>query len=108
MSPLSIVDEGGTISIVRAPNTTASVRPFNTAVSPAPAVVNVGSSFQYFVFNQNSPSATWTITHNLGRRPSVTVVDSAGTVVIGEVTYTSDNALTIQFSAGFSGQAYLN
>jgi hypothetical protein len=108
VSPLSIVDEGGTISIVRAPNTTASVRPFNTAVSPAPAVVNVGSSFQYFVFNQNNPSATWTITHNLGRRPSVTVVDSAGTVVIGEVTYTSDNALTIQFSAGFSGQAYLN
>jgi hypothetical protein len=108
MSRLSIVDEGGTISIVRAPNTTASVRPFNTAVSPAPAVVNVGSSFQYFVFNQNSPATTWTITHNLGRRPSVTVVDSAGTVVIGEVTYTSDNALTIQFSAGFSGQAYLN
>jgi hypothetical protein len=108
MSRLSIVDEGGTISIVRAPNTTASVRPFNTAVSPAPAVVNVGSSFQYFVFNQNSPATTWNITHNLGRRPSVTVVDSAGTVVIGEVTYTSDNALTIQFSAGFSGQAYLN
>lgn len=108
MSPLSIVDEGGTISIVRAPNTTASVRPFNTSVSPAPAVINVGSSFQYFVFNQNSPATTWNITHNLGRRPSVTVVDSAGTVVIGEVTYTSDNALTIQFSAGFSGQAYLN
>jgi len=107
MSPLSITDEGGTISIVRSTNT-AQVRPFNTAVSPAPAVVNIGASFQYYVFNQNSPSATWSITHNLGRRPSVTVVDSAGTVVIGEVTYTSDNALTIQFSAGFSGQAYLN
>jgi hypothetical protein len=107
MSPLRIVDEGGTISVVRETNT-AQVRPFNTAVSPAPAVVNVGSSFNYYVFNQNNPSATWTITHNLGRRPSVTVVDSAGTVVIGEVTYTSDNALTIRFSAGFSGQAYLN
>jgi hypothetical protein len=107
MSPLSIIDEGGTISVVRSTNT-AQVRPFNTAVSPSPAVVNVGSSFQYYVFNQNTPSTTWTITHNLGRRPSVTVVDSAGTVVIGEVTYTSDNALTIQFSAGFSGQAYLN
>jgi hypothetical protein len=107
MSPLSIVDEGGTISVVRSTNT-AQVRPFNTAATPAPAVVNVGSSFQYYVFNQNSPSTTWTITHNLGRRPSVTVVDSAGTVVVGEVTYTSDNVLTIQFSAGFSGQAYLN
>ena len=107
MSPLRIVDEGGTISVVRETNT-AHVRPFNTAVSPAPAVVNVGSSFNYYVFNQNTPSATWTITHNLGRRPSVTVVDSAGTVVIGEVNYTSDNTLVITFSAGFSGQAYLN
>jgi hypothetical protein len=107
MSPLSIVDENGTISIVRSTGT-SQVRPFNTAVSPAPAVINIGTSFQNYVFTQSSPSATWNITHNLGRRPSVTVVDSAGTVVIGEVTYTSDNALTIQFSAGFSGQAYLN
>ena len=107
MSPLSITDEGGTISIVRSLNT-AQVRPFNTATAPAATVVNVGTSFQNFVFTQSSPSSTWNITHNLGRRPSVTVVDSAGSVVIGEVTYTSDNALTIQFSAGFSGQAYLN
>lgn len=107
MSPLSIVDEGGTISIVRSTNT-AQVRQFNTATAPAPTVVNVGTSFQNYVFTQSSPSATWNITHNLGRRPSVTVVDSAGSVVIGEVTYTSDNALTIRFSAGFSGQAYLN
>lgn len=107
MSPLSIVDEGGTISVIRTSGT-AEVRPFNTNTAASPAVINVGSSFQNFVFNQNNPASTWNITHNLGRRPSVTVVDSAGTVVIGEVTYTSDNALTIQFSAGFSGQAYLN
>ncbi len=61
-----------------------------------------------YVHTQSSPSATWSISHNLGRRPSVTVVDSAGTVVIGEVTYLSDNTLRVEFSAGFSGQAYLN
>lgn len=61
-----------------------------------------------YVHTQSFPSATWTISHNLGRRPSVTVVDSAGSVVIGEVTYLSDNSLRVEFSAGFSGQAYLN
>ena len=49
MSPLSIVDEGGTISIVRSTNT-AQVRPFNTATAPAATVVNVGTSFQNYVF----------------------------------------------------------
>jgi hypothetical protein len=36
------------------------------------------------------------------------VIDSANTMVVGEVTYTNTNNLTIQFSAGFSGKAYLN
>lgn len=107
MSTISVVSDNGEIQIVGSDGT-AQVRVFNTAEAVAPAVINIGSAFAFFIFNQNSPATTWNITHNLARRPSVTVVDSAGTVVVGEVTYNSDNALTIQFSAGFSGQAYLN
>ena len=33
-----------------------------------------------FIYNQNTPSATWEITHTLSKYPSVSVVDSAGTV----------------------------
>ena len=60
-----------------------------------------------YVFNQASPSSTWNITHSLGGRPSVTVVDSAGTVVVGEVAYNSNTSVTVSFSAPFSGSAYL-
>lgn len=52
--------------------------------------------------------AQWTITHNLGKFPSVTVVDSANTVVIGDVDYSSSNSLVITFNAAFSGCAFLN
>jgi len=107
MSSISVVGDNGEIQIVGSTGT-SQVRVFNTAEAVAPAVVNIGSAFVYYIFNQTSASTTWNVTHNLARRPSVTVVDSAGTVVVGEVTYNSDNALTIQFSAGFSGQAYLN
>ena len=61
-----------------------------------------------FVFTQSSPSATWNITHNLGKFCSVTVVDSSQEYVIGAVTYVNINSLTITFSAPFSGYAYLN
>ena len=57
---------------------------------------------------QSSSSAKWDITHNLGRFPSVTVVDSAGSEVVGDVTYDSDNQVTVRFMAAFSGKAYLN
>jgi hypothetical protein len=61
-----------------------------------------------FTFNQLAPSIVWTIIHNLGKNPSVTVTDSAGTIVVGDVVYTGPNSLTIQFSVAFSGSAYLN
>ena len=63
---------------------------------------------KHYVHDQGVSSATWNVTHNLGKKPSVTVVDSANTVVIGEVAYVNDNSLTIVFQAGFTGKAYLN
>ena len=61
-----------------------------------------------FVFTQNAPATTWTITHNLNKFPSVSVVDSANEIVYGEVIYTNTNSLTVTFTAAFSGKAYLN
>ena len=61
-----------------------------------------------FVFTQSSASDTWTINHTLNKFPSVSVVDSAGTGVIGNVTYNSTSQITLTFSASFSGKAYLN
>jgi len=66
-----------------------------------------GNSFTY-VHTQSVPSTTWTINHLLGKNPSVTVVDSAETVVRGSVTYVDTNTLVVSFSAGFAGKAYLN
>lgn len=59
------------------------------------------------VHTQGTPSTTWTITHALGGYPSVSVVDSAKTVVFGEVQYLSTTQVVVNFSAAFSGYAYL-
>ena len=61
-----------------------------------------------FIFTQGTPSTSWVIQHNLGKFPSITVVDTADTVVIGDYNYTDDNNVTLTFSAGFAGKAYLN
>jgi len=59
------------------------------------------------IHTQASASATWNITHTLGGYPSVMVVDSASTVVIGEVSYVSTSQVQVSFSSPFSGYAYL-
>ena len=61
-----------------------------------------------YTYAQRSSSNKWVVEHNLNKYPSVTVVDSAGTVVLGDVTYDSLNKLTISFKGYFSGKAYLN
>lgn len=57
---------------------------------------------------QPTPATVWTIVHNLSKYPSVTIVDSGGTVVVGEVTYLSVNILEVSFAAAFAGKAYCN
>jgi len=61
-----------------------------------------------FVFTQGASALTWNINHNLGRFPSITVIDTANTIVTGEYTYIDDNNVTLNFSAQFAGKAYLN
>ena len=61
-----------------------------------------------FEFTKATPSATWTIQHNMGKFPSVVVVNNNNVVMYGNITYIDTNNLTINFSAGFSGKAYLN
>ena len=61
-----------------------------------------------FVFTQGAPAVQWTVQHNLNKFPSITVIDTANTVVTGEYVYIDSNNVTLNFSAGFAGKAYLN
>ncbi len=61
-----------------------------------------------FVFTQGAPATTWNIQHNLGKFPSVSVINNNNVVINGEVTYIDNNNVQLNFSAGFSGKAYLN
>ena len=61
-----------------------------------------------YVHTQAVPSTIWNITHNLDKYPSVSAVNINNIVYYGNVTYIDTNNLTIEFSAGFSGKAYMN
>jgi ABC-type transport system substrate-binding protein len=58
-------------------------------------------------FVQNTASDVWTITHNLGYRPSVTLYDTAGDLIFGEVVYPDENTVRVHFSAPTPGGASL-
>ena len=51
--------------------------------------------------------AIWTVNHNLGMRPAVTILDSGGTEVEADVMHMSANQLVIRFAIPISGTARL-
>lgn len=75
---------------------------------PDVQVVEVYSQNSTYIFTQAVAAADWYIQHDLNKYPSVTVVDSANTLVMGGVEYVSPNVVILHFSAPFSGKAYLN
>ena len=78
--------------------TVAGTLPY-TSITNAPSLS--------YLYQQSQPAALWDITHNLGYYPAVTVMDSAGSVVLGDTQHVSATRLTLTFSAAFSGQASL-
>jgi len=71
-------------------------------------ILFAGAQDLSFEFAQASAATTWTVNHNLGKFPSVTVKLSDGTVGQAAITHTNKNTLTISFSADTSGIAYMN
>ena len=73
-------------------------------------IVFGGGADKSYTHTQNSASITWSVAHNLGKRPSVTVVDVNNVQGYGIVTHTDANNLTVTFPSGSpaSGKAYCN
>ena len=82
----------------------------NFSVGKFLAYIEENGSFfmDTFVYSQLVSNSLWVIEHNLDKYPGVTVIDSSGNKVFGDITYTDRNTLTLTFSAAFTGTAYLN
>jgi len=85
------------------PNITTIIESPDIVLSDPDAPPQLG-----YIYYQNTPSDTWTISHNLTFHPNVTVVDSGGSVVEGEISYPSATTVVLTFRSGFSGRAYLS
>lgn len=58
-----------------------------------------------FIWNQQSAVTVWTVPHNLGRYPQVTVTDGARTRLWSGIAYPDLNTVTVTHQKPFSGYA---
>ena len=60
-----------------------------------------------FTYEKHVADLTWSITHNLGYRPSVFVTDYLKNTLEGDISHTDNNSLVISFTDYVVGYAYL-
>lgn len=67
-----------------------------------------GTGDKNYVHSQLLASNTWRIEHNLKKFPSVTIFDSSGEEVYGDIQYETNDVVVINFNGEIAGKAYLN
>ena len=65
-------------------------------------------SDKHYTHRQDVASDEWDITHNLDKYPSVSIVDSSGNNIYGNINYINVNRIKIYFQSAFTGKAYMN
>lgn len=61
-----------------------------------------------YVHEQTIPSKIWEYQHGLNKKPSIQVTDSAGTVMMGQITVNDGVTVRIEFNKAFWGYATNN
>lgn len=100
-------------TIVKAVETPSKVVKIVTAGPQGPkgdtgATGPKGDPSAFYIHSQAAPSTTWTMTHNLGFKPSVELLDTGSQEIEGDVVHTSQNVCIASFSLPIAGFARLN
>lgn len=69
---------------------------------------DAGSGGERYEHTQPTPSATWTINHNLGVRLNVSLFTTGGVEFDGQVQHTSDNQTVVTLNSPTAGYAILS
>jgi hypothetical protein len=95
------VDDGVDVRSVVVDSETISVV---AALEQGPPGVGADKHYEESFITSNSI----TVNHNLGKKPSVQVTDSAGTEIVVDVIHISNNQLHASWSGAFSGVIFCN
>lgn len=107
MSEVTVVLEVNEVAVTKVEQSVGltSPGPQGPAGPQGPSGAAGGSVFEHV---QSSPSATWTINHNLGRRVHVSIFDDSGNLVLSDVEHGTVNQATVTWSSPTTGSAVIS
>lgn len=68
----------------------------------------ITTASESYTHTQTVPADIWTVTHNLGKRVSVSVTDSTDQAIVAQITWIDDNTVQVDFNGLMTGYVYCN
>lgn len=85
---------------------------FSVPPLPEPAAIVLGEMLRGppgpiggYTHVQSSPSAAWTINHNLGVKPTISLYSVGGAEFDGQITHVTDNQAVVNLATAVAGFA---
>lgn len=77
-----------------------------SAITVAPTTDPYGLAIDssYFSFTQSTPATTWTVNHNIGRIPFVTILDANNNEIVPQSTKLTNLTAIITFASPTAGK----
>jgi len=74
-------------------------------ITVSPVEVETDKFYQH---DQAVASLSWNVNHELGKYPSVQIVNTSGKEIIGDIEFIDENNITVSFDIAVAGKVYCN
>lgn len=105
---LSLSGLGSTVTVGKPPSVVGTALFEMMRGPPGLPGASGGAGGATYTHTQTIALAVWTVAHNLGRYPSVSVTDLLGRLIVPDVAYLDDNLVQITHGLPLAGFAYCN
>lgn len=102
-----VIDGGPSYELIISPQAPTAIDLAAPGPQGPPGPPGPAGGQTYLYDRAGIPASTWTISHNLGRYPHVSVLGDDGAEVDSDVVHSDQNNTVITFAAPFSGRAII-
>jgi hypothetical protein len=103
--PTEAISISDTIEVIETGDSSIEIIEVAEQGPQGPPGADTDAALAGFTHDQSSPASTWTINHNLGRKPIITLLTTGFVEFEGQLTHMSDNQTIANFATAIAGTA---
>ena len=86
----------------------STLEDYEDRITALEAIIATFPGDKNYIHEQSTPATVWTYNHGLNKKPSITIIDSAGSQILAKITYIDLNNVEIDFDGSETAGEAIN